>query len=106
MIMEVQKINAQTAIVHLVNAVDIEDSQVLAKILQLLYDEGVLVIHLDFAMTRFMRKSCLGQLIFFQKKLKDRGGELKIVNVRGNNVRHLFDMLEISKIISIEGTDG
>ncbi len=50
----------------------------------------------------------LGSLVFFQfqKKLKDRGGELKLVNVKDNHVKHIFDMLCLCRVLTIEEIDG
>ncbi len=45
-------------------------------------------------------------LVFFQKNLKERGGELKLVNVKDNHVKHVFDLLCLRRVITIEEIDG
>ena len=100
--MEVKKINSKTVVVHLLENIDLKESQTLTQLLEILYAEGAQVVRLDFAITKYMRKSCLAPLIAYHEKLKKRGGGLTFVNVRGKNVRHLFDMLEFCRIISIE----
>ncbi len=100
--MKMEKIDAQTAVIHMPVTVQTEDSPLLKKLLMTLYDEGVKVIHVDFSVTDLMRKHCLGLLVLYQKKLTDRGGEVKFVNVTGARVKHLFKMLDLYRVINIE----
>ena len=72
--------------------------------LQALYEKGYSLIEVDCFELTMIDSAGLGSLVMFQKKLKERGGELKIINVNHGYVQHLFDMLELSKIISIEET--
>ncbi len=44
----------------------------------------------------------LGSLVFFQKRLRDRGGELKLVNVTNDYITHLFNMIDLARVIIIE----
>ncbi len=38
--------------------------------------------------------------------LKERGGELKLVNVKNNHVKHVFDVIDLRRVITIEEIDG
>ncbi|HHU75349.1 MAG TPA: STAS domain-containing protein [Firmicutes bacterium] len=100
--MEVKKKDAQTAVLHLSGTIDAEDYSALTQVLKTLYEEGFLVVFLDFSLTKYIHKRCLGPLVFYQKKLEERCGKLQLINVRNENVRRLFDMLEFNKVISIE----
>lgn len=71
--------------------------------LQELYDRGHKSIRLDCANLTIIDSAGLGSLIMFQKKLKERGSELKLINVNHNYIKHLFDMIELDRIILIEG---
>ncbi len=104
--MKVDRVDPQTAVIHMPVTVNDEDSPALKKILHSLYDEGVQLIYVDFSNTELMRKLCLGLLVLYQKKLTDRGGELKFVNLTDKHVKHLFEMLDIRRVICIEETEG
>lgn len=100
--MELERVNANTVVIHLAEAVEDDDAPALKQLLQSLYDEGVQFIQVDLSKTVLFRKTCLVLLIVFQGRLKERGGELSIINVTNEYVRHLFDMLDLHKLISIE----
>ncbi len=104
--MDVEKIDSQTAVIHLPVTVDSEDAPRLKQLLQTLYGEGVKFINMDFSVTELMRSPCHGLLVMYQKKLKERGGELKLVNVKNNHVKHVFDLMDLRRVISIEEIDG
>ena len=99
--MEIDRINPQTVVIHLAKMVTADDSSALLQLLQALYNDGVLFIRVDFALTEHIHKTCLGPLVMVQMKLKDRGGEVSFVNVTGSHVKHLFEMLDLRRIISI-----
>lgn len=104
--MEVEKVNARTAILHLAETVEDDDAPALKQLLQSLYDEGVQFIHVDLSKTVLFRKTCLVLLIMYQGRLKERDGELTIVNVSNDYVRHLFNILDLRKLIRIEEFAG
>ncbi|NMB36112.1 MAG: STAS domain-containing protein [Firmicutes bacterium] len=82
--------------------VDLTNVQEFKQALQSLCEEGYSSIKVDCTRLTMIDSAGLGSLVMFQKRLKERGGELKIINVNHGYVRHLFDMIELSKIISIE----
>ncbi len=74
MSVEVEILNDQTAVIHLPEAVELEDTLALNELMRSLYDEGVQLVKVDFSVTEILYKSCLGVLMLYQKKLTDRGG--------------------------------
>jgi len=101
-----EKIESQTAVLHLPETVDSDDAPRLKQLLQTLYEEGVQFINMDFSVTELIRNPCHGLLVMYQKKLKERGGELKLVNVKDNHVKHVFDVINLRRVITIEEIDG
>ena len=91
-----------SATVYLGERVNIMNSPELKQKLQTLYDEGVQAITVDFTGTKMIDSSCLGKLLMFQKRLKDRGGELKISNVTSDYISKMFDIIQLYKVIDIE----
>ncbi len=106
MTMEVERIDSQTVVIHLPEAVELEDTPALNKLMLYLYDEGVQFIKVDFIVTKILYKSCLGVMLLFHKKLTDRGGELKFVNLKNERLKHTYRMFELHRFISIEEIDG
>jgi len=90
------------AVIYLDEKIDIINSPELKEKLQALYNEGIYVISVDFSITRMIDSSCLGKLLMFQKKLKERNGELKIINVTSDYIKKMFDMIHLDRVINIE----
>ncbi len=82
--------------------IDLTNANAFKRDLQTLYDQGYNLIMLDCSSLTIIDSAGLGSLIMFQKKLKQRGGELKLINVNHSYIRHLFDMIELNRIIKIE----
>lgn len=68
-----------------------------------LYDEGYHIIVLDFSNLIMIDTSGLSQLLVFQHRLREREGELRIVNITSNYIREMFETIELFKVIPIEG---
>ncbi len=100
--MEVKKQDDQNAVVYLGERVNIINSPELKQSLQDLFNAGVQTITVDFTGTKMVDSSCLGKLLMFQKRLKDRGGELKISNVTSDYIRKMFDVIQLNKVINID----
>lgn len=82
--------------------IDVANSQNLKQELLNLYNEGVNYIVIDFAEITSIDSSGLGKLLLFQKKLKERGGELSIINVTNDYIQNMFKMIHLNKVINIE----
>lgn len=74
----------------------------LDEALQSLYEEGCPVIRLDCVNLEMIDSAGLGSFVLYQKKMKERGGELIIVNVINDYIQHLFDVIELNRVITIE----
>ena len=68
-----------------------------------LMEEGHKNIFLDFSEVTAIDSSGLGKLLMFQKKLKEKGGKLKVVNVKSEYVRKIFSLVHLYKVVDIEG---
>lgn len=66
-------------------------------------DQGADRICLDFSSVTGIDSSGLGKLLLFQKKLKERGGELRLRNVKSDYVMKIFTLVHLYKVINIEG---
>ncbi len=90
------------SVVFLPEKVIIPNSGEFKKVLQELYDKDVNNILIDCKNLKMFDTAGLSSLAVFQKRLKERGGELKIINVADDYIKHLFQAIELRKIISIE----
>jgi len=101
-VIKVEKENAKRAVVFLPEKINIANSPGLKDKLQALFDEGINEIVVNFSQTKMVDSSCLGKLLMFQKKLKERQGELIIAEVTSNYINKMFNMLQLQKVIKIE----
>ena len=67
--------------VNLVNAEELKQT------LLSLYEQGCSEITVDFSNITIMDSAGLGKLLLVQKKLRERGGSLRIVNIKSENPR-------------------
>lgn len=82
--------------------IDVVNSQNLKQELLDLYNEGISEIIIDFSEISSIDSSGLGKLLLFQKKLKERGGQLKIINVTNDYIQNMFKMIHLDKVIKID----
>lgn len=92
--------------VILPESVDLSNSNHFKETLLNLYEEGHRVIFVDFSHVEMIDSSGLGKLLLFHKKLKDIGGELKIIRVKGETVKDMFHLIQLHKVMNIEGMTG
>ncbi len=90
------------ATVKLAEKIDISNSEKLKEAIMSIYEQGYSMITLDFSGVNIIDSSGIGKLLLLQNKLKERGGQLKIVNINCNNIRKLFSMIHLYKVINIE----
>ncbi len=88
--------------VVLPEVINLTNASEFKTVLQSLYDQGTRVIQLDCTRLEMIDSAGLGSLVLFQKKLKERGGELKLINVNEGYIKHLLDMINLQRVISIE----
>lgn len=63
-------------------------------------------IILDFTNSIMIDSAGLGRILRFQEKIKNRGGELKIINITSDYIRKMFKVIKLDKVITIEDTEG
>lgn len=99
--MKVDRKTKEEAIIFLGKKINIANSAELKEILQSLCTESYQTITVDFSRTRIIDSSCLGILLMFQKKLKEKKGEIVIINVTSDYIRRMFALIHLSKVINI-----
>ncbi len=82
--------------------VDLTNASEFKQALQSLYDQGYNTINVNCMNLQMIDGTGLGRLVLIQKKLKERGGELKLINVTNDYVKYFFDIIDIQRYISIE----
>ncbi|EOC99256.1 STAS domain-containing protein [Caldisalinibacter kiritimatiensis] len=90
------------AIIKPEGRIDIRNSQELKKKMLQIYDEGYKYVIIDFSEVESIDSSGLGKLLLFQKKLKERDGELKITKINNDYIKKMFKMIHLDKVINIE----
>jgi anti-sigma B factor antagonist len=96
------KVSDHEALIIPEGRIDITNSQDLKQKMLELYDEDIKHITLDFTNVTTIDSSGLGKLLLFQKKLKERNGGLKIINITSDYVSKMFKMIHLHKAINIE----
>ncbi|UMZ73857.1 STAS domain-containing protein [Natranaerofaba carboxydovora] len=99
--MEVNKGN-DLAVIYPGKRIDITNSGELKDKLLELYNEGYSNIDVNFENVDGIDSSGLGKILLFQKKLKERGGRLKVTNVKNENVKSMFTLIHLDKVIDME----
>ncbi len=100
--MEGKKEGECTALVRAEGRIDVTNSHLIKEKLETLLDEGFKTITLDLSLVTGIDSSGLGKLLLFQKKLKERGGGLRIINITSGYIRKMFNMIHLYKVINIE----
>ncbi len=81
---------------------DVTNSQSLANELLELHEKGYSRFVIDFSSVESIDSSTLGKLLVIQKKLKEAEGGLRIVNITNSNIKKVFQMIQLHKVITIE----
>ena len=92
----------ETAVVSPRTSIDIRNSDYFKEILIELYAEGYKNIDLNFENIDGIDASGIGKLLLLQKKLKEKGGRLRIFNIENKYVRNIFSIIYIDNILDIE----
>lgn len=87
--------------ITLPETIDLTNAFEFKQVLQTLYEQGCSIIDVNCTHLQMIDSAGLGSLILYQKYFKERGGELRLVNVPNNYIKHLFNMIELQKVISI-----
>ena len=90
------------ALIILPEKVMIPHSDNFRPALQQAYGQGHNTIVLDCADLEMFDTAGFAYLIEYQKKMKDSGGEVKMINVKNDYVKDMFRAIEMNKLLSIE----
>ncbi len=99
--MRVEKYDGYANVI-LPEVVDLINAPEFKQDLKTLFEQDYNTINVDCSNLEMIDSAGLGSLVFFQKRLRDRGGELKLVNVTNDYIKHLFEMIDLARVISIE----
>ena len=100
--MKINRVSDEKVIVNPNKEIDFTNSQELKENLMELYEEGFNEIIIDFEEVESIDSSGLGKLLLFHKKLKEREGSLKIINIESDYIRNMFEMIHLNKVIEID----
>ncbi len=70
--------------------------------MQQAYELGHNTIVIDCTDLQMFDTAGFAYVVAFQKKMIDRGGEIKMINVGNDYVKEMFRTIEMSKLLSIE----
>ncbi|MCK8818067.1 STAS domain-containing protein [Natroniella sulfidigena] len=99
---EVEKRNSRRVIISPEDKIDLSNSYGFEKKLQAAYEQGYDEIIVDFKDVERIDTSGLGKLLLFYKKLRERNGELQIINLTNDYIKRMFKIIKLNKIIKIE----
>ncbi len=100
--MEFNKLTHSEAEVRLDAKLNLSNSNEVKKALLELTGQGINKVMLNFDETEEIDSSGLGKILFFNETLRECGGNLKLVKVRNPELRKLFQLIQLDKIITIE----
>ncbi len=70
--------------------------------MQQAYELGHKTIVIDCTDLKMFKTVGFTYVIAYHKKMKDRGGEIKMINVSNDSIKEKFRTVEMSKLLSIE----
>ncbi len=100
--MIIEKKNDNSAIVIAPDRLDTINSADLNNVLSDLHKEGFSRIAIDFSSVVSIDSSALGKLLVLNKKFKEMQGELCIINVTSSNIKKMFQLIHLDKVIAFE----
>ena len=100
--MQVNKLANNEAEVKLEVKLDLSNSNEVKKALLELKDQGINKVILNFEDTEEIDSSGLGKILFFAETLRESGGSLKLINIQSPELRKLFQLIQLDKIIEIK----
>ncbi len=93
--------DGEKAVVYLSGSIDIPGAESLKKSLtQILEDDSVNEVSIDFAGVNFIGSSGIGKLLLFYKNFTSKGGKVQIVNLN-KEITALFKAIKLDKLFNI-----
>lgn len=99
--MQIKKKSATTAVMIPGKRIDLTNSNDLKIKFMELCNEGFSNIIIDLTNVKAIDSSGIGKL-HFHKKLKERHGQLTIINITSEYLKRMFNMIELNKLMKIE----
>ncbi len=90
------------ALVILPEKVSIPHTKKLEPVMQKAFAFGYKTIVLDCTNLKFFDTAGIAYLAVYQKKQKERGGEVKLINVGNDYIKSKFQTIELHKLLSVE----
>lgn len=100
--MEIVKKSTSEATLVPKGRIDMSNSHILKEKLLELFNDGFTIIAVDFSDVTGIDSSGLGKLLLFQKKLKEKNGELIVRSVKSEYIKKMFEMIHLDKVIKVE----
>src|SRR6185295_1750732 len=76
-----------------------------SELFQLVEDEGQKTLLLNFASVEFLSSAALGKLITLDKKVKAKGGKLRLSNIRPE-IYEVFAITKLNKLFDIKDDEA
>lgn len=100
--MQINQLTHNEAEVKLEVKFNLSNSNEVKKVMLELIDQGINKVILDFGDTEEIDSSGLGKILFFAETLRESGGSLKLVNIQSPELRKLFQLIQLDKILDSE----
>lgn len=100
--MELIKVSQEEVEVKLEKHLGLSNSNNLKKQLLEAANQGVKRVRLNFEETVEIDSSGLGKILFFSEYFRQRGGLLKLVKVYEEELRDLFQLIQLERLVDIE----
>lgn len=92
-----------TAVIVVSGEADLHDAPELRGVLRTVLDRGVASLVIDLSAVTFVDSTTLGVLLATSRRMKARGGKLRVV-ISGREIRRLFELTLLDRVISIDST--
>ncbi len=89
-------------VITLPQEVNLNNVSEFKQAVQSLGEQDCYQIYVDCSQLKMIDSAGLGSFVLCHKQLKKHGGGLKIANVHHEYVKHLFDMIDLKRVIEIE----
>jgi len=96
-----EKQGEDTVLVFPEETLNIANAEVFKEQLNNLHEAGFRNITLDFSEVEELDSAGLGKILVFHKKMREQGGELKIINVVQGQIKKMFDLIQLDRFIHI-----
>ncbi len=101
--MQIEHNGEEVKIILPKRVVNFENAEEFKQTLYDLCEQGYRKIVLDFSHVQMIDTAGISPLLVSQKRLKEQGGGLKIIQISSDYIREMFDTIELYKVIEIEG---